>query len=279
VQVMTPHRTIFARILSKWVAQLPTDGLILDIGCGMGTWIEVSSRYAGGLVGLDVDKQVCSIASAQVRHKCEGIVLYAGGAFPFKEESFQGAYAHEVIEHVSDDAEFIAEAYRVLKNGGSVILTTPNGEREPLDSHKHSAHVRHYSADQLSYHLQQQGFEIEELYWRMHPLCGVLDDALSQIGNRLLRTQGVQPGLTHWSAGSQSGLNRFLLMVFRLVEPLIRSAVIVEFEVFKTVREARNMIFIARKGTQTRENQARKAPVDDVVSVLTTSASRSREHG
>jgi SAM-dependent methyltransferase len=244
---MTPHRVIFARILSRWVAKLPSDGLILDIGCGMGTWMEISSRYGGRVVGLDVDEQVCSIASARVGNKCAGIVMYAGGIFPFKENSFQGAYAHEVIEHVSDDAEFITEAYRVLKDGGSVILTTPNGKREPLDSRKHSAHVRHYSADQLRSRLQQQGFEIEKLYWRIHPLCGMLDDALSQVGNRLLRTQGVQPGLTYWSTGSQSGLNRLLLMLFRLAEPLINLVVIMEFEAFKSRWEARNMVFIVRK--------------------------------
>jgi len=250
MQIMTPHRQIFARILSNWVTRLPTDGLILEIGCGLGTWLETSSRYRGGVIGLDIDKQACSIASAQIGHTCAGIVLYAGGILPFKATSFQGIYAHEVIEHINADKKFIAETYRVLKDGGSLLLTTPNGNREPLDRRKHRAHVRHYRANQLSSYLREQGFEIEDLYWRMHPLCGMLDDALSRVGKRLLKTQALQPGLTHWTSESQSGLNRFLLTVFRFVAPLISLVVTLEFEAFKKIWEARNMIFVARKGAR-----------------------------
>jgi SAM-dependent methyltransferase len=249
--IMLPHKQIFARILSNWVTQLPVDGLILEIGCGLGAWIEMISQHGRRVVGLDIDKQACSIASAQIGSECAGIVLYAGGALPFRENSFEGVYAHEVIEHVDDDKGFIAEAYRVLKDGGSLILTTPNGNREPIDKRKHRAHVRHYLPDQLDSHLREQGFRIESLYWRMHPLCGMLDDALSQIGTRLLQTQAVQPGLTHWVTESQTRPNRLILTLFRIIAPLISFAVTIEFELFKTAWEARNMIFVAQKGART----------------------------
>jgi ubiquinone/menaquinone biosynthesis C-methylase UbiE len=180
---------IFARILSNWIAQLPSDGLILDVGCGLGAWIVASSRRGGRVVGSDIDKQACSIAFARVGRMCVGIVLYAAGTFPFKENSFQGMYTHKVIEHISDDKGLISEVYRVLKSGGSLVLTTPNAKCEPLDKRVHPAHVRHYPADQLSSRLRDQAFSRENLYWRMHPLCGMLDDTLSQVENEVLQVQ------------------------------------------------------------------------------------------
>jgi SAM-dependent methyltransferase len=246
MKIRPPHQHIFTRILSRWATCLPANGLILDIGCGLGAWIEVSSPHRR-VVGLDIDQQACAIAASRVGNMATGIVLYGGGALPFKNGSFQGAYAHEVIEHVHDDQIFLAEVQRVLKAGGALLLTTPNGRRESLDKRKHGAHVRHYLPEQLSARLTEQDFEIQNRYWRIHPLCGLLDDTLSQIGNRLLKSQALQPGLTHWTSASQSGLSRVMLTLFKMIEPVISLIVLVEFELFKTTWEARNMIFIVQK--------------------------------
>ncbi len=61
--------------------------------------------------------------------------------------SFDVVVAVEVLEHVDDDAAFLREVARVLRPGGTFIMSTPNGDASP---HPHNAdHKRHYPADSL----------------------------------------------------------------------------------------------------------------------------------
>jgi SAM-dependent methyltransferase len=71
--------------------------------------------------------------------------------------SFDGVVCVEVIEHVPADEAFVSQMARVLKPGGWLCLTTPNGDyirNEPPNYNPD--HVRHYTrqalADLLSRH-------------------------------------------------------------------------------------------------------------------------------
>jgi SAM-dependent methyltransferase len=65
----------------------------------------------------------------------------------FANDSFDGAVAVEVIEHVEEDTLFLRECYRVLRPGGFLLLTTPNGEFVP---NRNPDHRRHYTRHQLT---------------------------------------------------------------------------------------------------------------------------------
>lgn len=56
--------------------------------------------------------------------------------------SFDVAVAIEVIEHVDDDDTFIRNLARVLKPGGTAVLSTPNGDFRPTP---YPDHRRHYT--------------------------------------------------------------------------------------------------------------------------------------
>jgi SAM-dependent methyltransferase len=45
---------------------------------------------------------------------------------PFPNETFTKVYASEIVEHVPAWEAVLAEAFRVLKPGGTIVLTTPN---------------------------------------------------------------------------------------------------------------------------------------------------------
>ena len=53
------------------------------------------------------------------------IVYYDGVTIPFSEGSFDHVMSSEVLEHVPDAAAFVAEMARVLRAGGTLILTMP----------------------------------------------------------------------------------------------------------------------------------------------------------
>lgn len=60
--------------------------------------------------------------------------------------SFDGAIAVEVLEHVEEDRNFVREVYRVLKPGGWFVMSTPNGD---YLSNTNPDHKRHYTRRQL----------------------------------------------------------------------------------------------------------------------------------
>ena len=62
------------------------------------------------------------------------------------ENSFDLVTSIEVIEHISKDVRFIQQVSKVLRSGGLLYLTTPNGENIPNEN---PDHVRHYTAKEL----------------------------------------------------------------------------------------------------------------------------------
>lgn len=61
-------------------------------------------------------------------------------------DEYDCVIAVEVLEHVEDDHAFISEIYRVLKEGGTFMMTTPNGN---FVRNTNPAHIRHYRKEEL----------------------------------------------------------------------------------------------------------------------------------
>lgn len=96
---------------------------VLDAGCGTG-WFSMAASKAGAVVtSMDLGEKLLS----QVQKKCDtkrvvGSVL----DMPFKNDTFDFIISSEVIEHTPSPNTAICEMYRVLKPGGTLILSTPN---------------------------------------------------------------------------------------------------------------------------------------------------------
>jgi SAM-dependent methyltransferase len=63
------------------------------------------------------------------------------------ENRFAVVCAVEVLEHVEKDADFVRNVHRVLKPGGTFVMTTPNGDFRPVP---YPDHKRHYRRDDLA---------------------------------------------------------------------------------------------------------------------------------
>jgi len=87
----------------------------LDVGCRDGYWAEKLKAKGYQVVAIDIEPQYA-----------EGIRLDANQVLPFGESEFDLIWCSEVIEHLDNPALAIAEFKRVLKPGGSLVMTTPN---------------------------------------------------------------------------------------------------------------------------------------------------------
>jgi len=95
-------------------------GRILDVGCNYGDFhkfvIERGREVSGEVYGLDIE----------VTNYKDNMVKGDAHFLPFKDESFDSVFAGEIIEHLTNPAQFLKEVERVLKRGGVAVLTLPN---------------------------------------------------------------------------------------------------------------------------------------------------------
>lgn len=79
----------------------------------------------------------------------------------FGDATFDCVVAVEVLEHVAEDARFVAEVRRVLKPGGTFLMSTPNGDF--VENHNVD-HKRHYRRQELHDLLAKHFDEVEVIY-------------------------------------------------------------------------------------------------------------------
>lgn len=103
---------------------------VLEIGCGVGRYLEKLAPLAETVVGLEYDGDRCH--DAALRHAL--VVNAANEHLPFADASFDAVLTNEVIEHVTDDHASAREMVRVLSHGGRIVLFCPN-RWYPVEQH------------------------------------------------------------------------------------------------------------------------------------------------
>ena len=103
---------------------------VLDIGCGIGTYVRRFRQYSDEVYGIEVEADRVAEASLELPN----IQLAYGEALPYPDDFFDLVFSNEVIEHVDDDRQTISEAVRVTKPGGTIVTFAPN-RLYPFETH------------------------------------------------------------------------------------------------------------------------------------------------
>lgn len=103
----------------RWV---PRDVRVLDIGCGLGTTLAYHRNRGCEAVGIEADANVQPIAARYGLDIRQGV--FDGSQF--ESNMFDYVTLDQVAEHVTDPQALLQGVARVLKPGGTVIITTPN---------------------------------------------------------------------------------------------------------------------------------------------------------
>ena len=108
--------TIF-RDAKKFLPSLT--GKVLDIGCGQSPYRFLLNPSTTQYHGID-------IADAEkFDYSNQEITPFNGKDIPFESESFDAIICTEVLEHVFHHAHLVTEMHRVLKHGGTGLITIP----------------------------------------------------------------------------------------------------------------------------------------------------------
>lgn len=176
------HASTNDKVFELTRPHLAAGARVLDLGAGEG--------YFSSVVGSYLEKQgmdpaavlsACDAVPEQYRYAavhCDA--LSADGRLPYADAIFHLVCSLEVIEHVEDQFHFLREAYRVLRPGGTFVLSTPNVlnmnsrwrmlhsgfaqlfDPLPLDTHDvvhTSGHIHPLSYYYLAFALRRAGFQ------------------------------------------------------------------------------------------------------------------------
>ncbi len=94
-------------------------GSVLDVPAGEGEQSEGLVRLGYRVVSID-------LFPGTYRGSAQIVQADANARLPFRDASFDYVLSREGIEHLESQLGFLRECRRVLKLGGSIVITTPN---------------------------------------------------------------------------------------------------------------------------------------------------------
>lgn len=122
----------FKRVVELITSTFPADSL-LDCGCGDGRFLAAIARRLdrpARLVGSDLSERILATAKQTVAREAADapvdFVRANAEALPFSAESFDRVLSVQVIEHLLDPRRGITEMARVLRPGGTLVISTDN---------------------------------------------------------------------------------------------------------------------------------------------------------
>ncbi|MBB4079669.1 SAM-dependent methyltransferase [Lewinella aquimaris] len=140
-----------ARLHQEILRRLPsTAQVVLDVGCGNG-WVARELLPEKEAV-ISFDLSLHNTTETYRRNLKSNHFAVAGDVLhlPFRDGSVDAIVSSEVMEHVPDVPNYLSELIRVVRPGGTIVISTPYNEtiqyslcihcnrRTPLHAHLHS---------------------------------------------------------------------------------------------------------------------------------------------
>lgn len=179
----------FGQIEDLW----RSSGLFLDVGCATGRLLQSLGEQGWRVQGVEV----CKPAAVYGRENRD-VPIYTGPleTAGWEDESIAVVHSSHVIEHLADPAGFIREAYRLLKPGGYLLITTPNRggfQARLFQSRWRSVihdHVVLFSRENLKRMVQEKGFKVEKCATWGGLARGSAPDIVKRVMDRVVKPLG-----------------------------------------------------------------------------------------
>jgi SAM-dependent methyltransferase len=148
-------------VVYQWCAPICAGQDVLEAGCGEGYGADLIASVARRVVAVDYD--AATVAHVRDRYPAVEVMAANLAALPLADSSVDIVINLQVIEHLWDQPQFVAECFRVLRPGGRLVMATPNritftpGSDTPLNPF----HTRELNAAELDELLTDGGFTVD----------------------------------------------------------------------------------------------------------------------
>ena len=177
----------------------------VDLGCGRGEWLEILKQNGFAARGCDVsDEMIKECEKNDLEAKKQGAIEFLG---QLQDSSLALVGAFQLVEHLefNELCELIKQAHRVLKDGGILILETPNPENlrvATLNFYLDATHVKPIPPMLLEYLCEFEGFS-DTFMMRLNSNLSFSEDLQNQ--NVTLRDVLSSVGLDYAILGLKNG--------------------------------------------------------------------------
>lgn len=122
--VFTPETNVRLITTCMRLACVKPGARIADLGCGSGVFTDLLSKQGYNATGLDISPKLIALGQA----KYPNVEFHVGDVehLPFADGSMDGILLSGLVHHLPDPSRCAAEAFRVLKKGGSFVAFDPN---------------------------------------------------------------------------------------------------------------------------------------------------------
>jgi len=149
---------------------------ILDIGCGRGEFLAFAKKNNLKAIGIDVNQEMVR------RSRKKGLTVYKDDALHYvskqKTNSLSAITGFHIIEHLPFEelVSLIIECYRVISEGGILLLETPNPGNLVVGAksfYLDPSHNKPIPAELLTFILDELGFQTSVIY--RHPVNDIIE--------------------------------------------------------------------------------------------------------
>lgn len=110
-------------ITTRWLKKRIAPGhLLLNIGCGSGEFNGAAHAMGLRVIGCEPEAHAYELARANLPEGCE---VRRCGLLELESEPADIIVMHDVLEHIEDDAAAVGAIHRLLKPGGTAVISVP----------------------------------------------------------------------------------------------------------------------------------------------------------